>query len=92
MDPKMQRLLNIFADHYFLLDLVISLTGLSLICALTYAMRWLPGKASEDRHCSSDIQSVTVIPEIAEMGYSSVSPAMTTFKAEKERNTTATVE
>jgi hypothetical protein len=88
----MQRLLNIFGDHYFLVDLVISLTGLSFMCALTYAMRWMPGKASKDRPCSSDIQSVAVIPEIAEMGYSSVSSPMSAATAEKESNMAATVE
>jgi hypothetical protein len=38
----------------FLIDLAISITGLSFICALTYAMRWLPGRVMGDKNALSD--------------------------------------
>ena len=88
----MQRLLNVFTDQFFLIDLVISVTGLVFMCALTYAMRWLPGKASEYQDSSNDMQLITVLPETEEIGYDSTAPASRKFKAETESKAVATTD
>ena len=42
----MQELFNAVADDSLLIDLAISFAGLSFMCMLVYAMRWLPVNAS----------------------------------------------
>jgi hypothetical protein len=42
----MQQFLNLLSNSDLIVDLAISVLALSFMCALTYAMRWLPGKAA----------------------------------------------
>lgn len=43
----MQQFPEFVANTAFFVDLAISLLALSFMCVLTYATRWLPGKAAD---------------------------------------------
>ncbi len=80
----MQRLLNVFSDYSLLMDLAISLTGLSFICALTYAMRWLPGRASAERNLPEDRTDAPMVSEPLGVKCPPTASPMFTPKTEKE--------
>lgn len=63
----MQRLLEVFADDALLVELTISLVGLSFMCALTYAMRWLPVKDGEPEDEEIHAESPSFVMGLTEM-------------------------
>jgi hypothetical protein len=45
----MRHFLDLFTNTAVFVDFAISLLALIVMCALTYAMRWLPGKAGSHK-------------------------------------------
>jgi hypothetical protein len=50
----MQQFFDSLPNPALFIDMAISLLALSFMCALTYAMRWLPGKANEYKNSTLD--------------------------------------